>query len=54
MNKDNNVQSGNQTAIEDLNLNESTAESIKGGPADYLLELDGVKGETLDSRTHRQ
>lgn len=32
--------------IEDLTLSESEATQIKGGPTDYLLELDGIKGES--------
>ncbi len=33
-------------AIEDLTLNETNAENVKGGPSDYLLTLDGIKGES--------
>lgn len=33
-------------AIEDLTLNETEMENVKGGPSDYLLTLDGVKGES--------
>ena len=36
--------------IEDLTLNESEAGTVKGGASDYLLELDGVKGESKDDR----
>lgn len=32
--------------IEDLTLRESETENIKGGPTDFLLELDGIKGES--------
>jgi hypothetical protein len=37
--------------IEDLTLDELEAGNVKGGPADYLLELDGVKGESKTSRS---
>ena len=33
-------------AIEDLTLDEISSENVKGGPTDYLLELDGIKGES--------
>ena len=41
-------QQDNQSAsiIEDLTLDETKAENIKGGPSDYLLTIDGVKGES--------
>lgn len=35
----------NVSIMEDLTLNQ-TAAHIKGGPADWFLELDGVKGES--------
>lgn len=34
------------SVVEDLTLNETNAANIKGGPSDYLLELDGIKGES--------
>ncbi len=37
------------SVIEDLTLNETNAENIKGGPSDYLLTLDGIKGESSGS-----
>lgn len=36
--------------IEDLTLNETEMENVKGGPTDYLLELDGIKGESRAAR----
>ena len=36
--------------IEDLTLNESEADTVKGGAVDFLLQLDGVKGESKDDR----
>jgi hypothetical protein len=40
------------SAVEDLTVNETLAEEVKGGPAssDYLLEIDGIKGESSDRR----
>ena len=35
--------------IEDLTPDETNAENVKGGPSDYLLTLDGVKGESSGS-----
>ena len=35
--------------IEDLTLDETNSENVKGGPSDYLLTLDGVKGESSSS-----
>lgn len=35
--------------IEDLTPDEASSENIKGGPTDYLLTLDGVKGESRNS-----
>jgi hypothetical protein len=32
--------------IEDLTLNETETANIKGGPSDYLLEIDGIIGES--------
>lgn len=37
------------SVIEDLTLNETNAENVKGGPSDYLLELEGIKGESSSS-----
>ena len=36
------------TCIEDLTLREAEATHIKGGPAsaDYILPIDGIKGES--------
>lgn len=39
------------TMIEDLTLNETETENVKGGASDYLLELDGVKGESKATRS---
>lgn len=39
------------SVIEDLTLDETSSENVKGGPSDYLLELDGIKGESKDSRS---
>ena len=52
MSKENAKQQKNEASnnIEDLTLNESEAGAVKGGPSDYLLELDGVKGESKDDR----
>jgi hypothetical protein len=48
MNKENTKQVRNEVSgvIEDLTLNETAATQIKGGASDYLLELDGIKGES--------
>jgi hypothetical protein len=47
MSKENMQSLGNEAfLIEDLTLSETETENIKGGPSDYLLELDGVKGES--------
>lgn len=35
--------------IEDLTPDEANSENLKGGPSDYLLTLDGVKGESRNS-----
>jgi len=40
----------NLNVIEDLTLDEADTANIKGGPTDYLLELEGIKGESR-SRT---
>jgi hypothetical protein len=41
--------------IEDLTVSETETENVKGGmfAADYLLQLDGVKGESSDDRHSR-
>jgi hypothetical protein len=36
--------------IEDLTVDETAAQNVKGGPSDYLLELDGIKGESATDR----
>jgi hypothetical protein len=55
MNQENTKQPENHNTIEELTLNETTASQIKGGPSasDYLLEIDGVKGESSGPRPRR-
>ena len=50
MNKEKIIENQNQASnvIEDLTLNETKAQDIKGGAVDMFLKLDGVKGESGD------
>lgn len=42
-------------AIEELTLNETGADQVKGGAAiDYLLQIDGIKGESTQSKHERR
>lgn len=44
-----------ENQIEDLTVSETETENVKGGmfASDYLLTLDGVKGESSDDRHSR-
>jgi hypothetical protein len=49
-------ESKNQREIEkkhDAARTESDVERVSGGASDYLLEIDGIKGETLESSPER-
>ncbi len=46
MNNENNQSTNSSTVIEDLTLNETTTDQVKGGATDFLLEIDGIKGES--------
>lgn len=51
MKENENGQKANESSsvIEDLTLNETNEENVKGGASDYLLRLDGIKGESSGS-----
>jgi hypothetical protein len=52
MQKESKNQTQNQAsnAIEDLTPGEIETTNIKGGASDYLLEIDGIKGESSPRR----
>lgn len=39
-----------QPKIDEQELSADDLESVTGGASDYLLELDGIKGETSDKK----
>jgi hypothetical protein len=47
MKQENIKQPEDHNSIEELTLNETAATQIKGGANDYLLKLDGIKGESI-------
>jgi hypothetical protein len=53
MNKEK-IESKASNTVEDLALNETAADQVKGGASDYLLEIDGIKGESCDHRHNRR
>jgi hypothetical protein len=52
MQRENKNQTQNKASnvIEDLTVGEIETTNIKGGPFDYLLEIDGIKGESSPRR----